>query len=77
MATAQFDGINLTTPRFPIPELPTFLKRQEHGINPHPCEQFNAHGATQSGLTFKTTFPHEEKFQQSIDWASFQPCPAT
>jgi hypothetical protein len=36
-----------------------------------------ANGATQFAFTFKTVFPPDEKFQQSIDWSSFQPCPAT
>jgi hypothetical protein len=36
-----------------------------------------AHGATQFAFTFKTVFPADEEFQQSIDWGSFQPCPAT
>jgi len=37
----------------------------------------DAHGPTQFAFTFKTTFPPDENFQQSIDWSSFQPCPAT
>jgi len=36
-----------------------------------------AHGPNQFAFTFRTIFPPDEKFQQSIDWASFQPCPAT
>jgi Domain of unknown function (DUF3291) len=36
-----------------------------------------AHGATQFAFTFKAVFPADEKFQQSIDWSSFHPCPAT
>jgi hypothetical protein len=34
-------------------------------------------GATQFAFTFNTVFPPDEEFQRSIDWASFQPCPAT
>ena len=37
----------------------------------------DVHGPTQFAFTFKTHFPPDEKFQQSIDWSSFQPCPAT
>jgi hypothetical protein len=37
----------------------------------------DAHGATEFAFTFKTIFPADAKFQQSIDWSSFQPCPAT
>lgn len=36
-----------------------------------------ANGPTQFAFTFKTIFPTDEQFQQSIDWSSFQPCPAT
>jgi len=36
-----------------------------------------AHGPTQFSFSFKTVFPPDEQFQQSIDWASFGPCPAT
>jgi hypothetical protein len=36
----------------------------------------DAHGPTQFAFTFKTVFPPDEQFQQSIDWSSFQPCPA-
>jgi len=35
------------------------------------------HGPTQFAFTFKATFPPDEEFQQTIDWSSFQPCPAT
>ncbi len=35
-----------------------------------------AHGPTQFAFTFKELFPPDEEFQQSIDWSSFQPCPA-
>lgn len=34
-------------------------------------------GATQFVFTFKAVFPPDKEFQQSIDWSSFQPCPAT
>jgi heme-degrading monooxygenase HmoA len=35
-----------------------------------------AHGPTEFAFTFKTIFAPDEGFQQSIDWSSFQPCPA-
>lgn len=35
------------------------------------------HGPTQFAFTFKHTFPPDEGFQNSIDWSSFVPCPAT
>ena len=37
----------------------------------------DAHGPTQFAFTFKSVFEPDEEFQQGIDWASFQPCPAT
>ncbi|SPE41703.1 conserved hypothetical protein [Candidatus Sulfopaludibacter sp. SbA3] len=36
----------------------------------------DAHGPTQFAFTFKQTFPPDEEFQETIDWASFLPCPA-
>jgi len=32
-------------------------------------------GPTQFAFTFHTVFPPDEKFQEAIDWASFEPCP--
>ena len=36
----------------------------------------DAHGPTQFAFTFKSVFEPDDEFQQGIDWASFQPCPA-
>ncbi len=36
----------------------------------------DANGPTQFAFTFKTVLPPDEEFQRSIDWSSFQPCPA-
>jgi len=36
----------------------------------------DAHGPTQFAFTFKKTFPPDEKFQRTIDWAGFAPCAA-
>ncbi len=36
----------------------------------------DTHGPTQFAFTFKSVFEPDEEFQQGIDWASFQPCPA-
>lgn len=36
----------------------------------------DAHGPTEFAFTFKTIFQPDEGFQRSIDWSSFQPCPA-
>lgn len=35
------------------------------------------HGPSQFAFTFKSLCPPDEEFQRGIDWASFQPCPAT
>jgi Domain of unknown function (DUF3291) len=37
----------------------------------------DAHGPTEFAFTLKSVFPPDEQFQRSIDWTSFQPCPAT
>ena len=34
------------------------------------------HGPTPFAFTFKTTFPPDEGFVQSVDWSAFQPCTA-
>jgi hypothetical protein len=34
------------------------------------------HGPTEFAFTFKTIFQPDEKFQHTIDWSSFEPCPA-
>lgn len=34
------------------------------------------YGPTQFAFTFKSVFALDEEFQRSIDWSSFQPCPA-
>ncbi len=35
-----------------------------------------AHGPAPFAFTFKTRFPPDEAFLQTIDWSSFEPCPA-
>jgi hypothetical protein len=39
-------------------------------------EYLQAHGPSEFAFTFQRTFPPDETFQGSIDWASFEPCPA-
>ena len=36
----------------------------------------DAHGPTPFAFTFKEPFPADEQYVNSIDWASFKPCPA-
>lgn len=35
------------------------------------------HGPTQFAFTFQSIFEPDDAYQREIDWASFQPCPAT
>ena len=51
-----------------IPSVDEAKKRLAH---------LDSHGPTQFAFTFKTVFQPDEEFQQSIDWSSFKPCPAT
>jgi hypothetical protein len=51
-----------------VPGVDEAKKRMEH---------LEAHGPTEFAFTFKTVFPADRKFQEGIDWGSFQPCPAT
>jgi hypothetical protein len=34
------------------------------------------YGPTEFAFSFKTIFQTDERFQQAIDWSSFEPCPA-
>jgi hypothetical protein len=36
----------------------------------------DAHGPTPFAFTFKKTFPPDEGYLRTIDWSSFDPCPA-
>lgn len=36
-----------------------------------------AHGPTEFAFNFKSVFPPDETFQQSINWSAFVPCPST
>ncbi len=36
----------------------------------------DAHGPTEYAFTFSAVFAPSDKYQQGIDWTSFQPCPA-
>jgi Domain of unknown function (DUF3291) len=36
----------------------------------------DVHGPSEFAFTFKKTFQPSERFQQAIDWSSFEPCPA-
>lgn len=51
-----------------IPSIDEAKKRLAH---------LEAHGPTEFAFTFKKVFQPDEDFQHSIDWSSFEPCPAT
>jgi hypothetical protein len=66
----KFDGVYVAlwwVPAGHTPGIDEAKKRIAH---------LDAHGPTQFAFTFKAIFPPDEEFQQGIDWASFQPCPA-
>jgi len=66
----KFSGSYLAlwwVPEGHIPSIDEAKKRVAH---------LDANGPTQFAFTFKTIFPADDAFQQSIDWSSFQPCPA-
>lgn len=37
----------------------------------------DSHGPSEFAFSFNAVFQPDEHFQQSIDWSSFEPCPAT
>jgi len=41
-----------------------------------PAAHLDQYGPTQFAFTFKTMVQPDEQFQQTIDWSSFEPCPA-
>lgn len=66
----KFSGIYMALWWVPVGHIPSVdeaTKRLEH---------LEKHGPTQFAFTFKTVFQPEDEFQRSIDWASFEPCPA-
>jgi len=66
----KFSGVYMAlwwVPAGHIPGLDEAKKRLAH---------LEAHGPTEFAFTFNTMFPPDERFQQTIDWNSFQPCPA-
>ena len=68
---SKFAGVYLAlwwVPEGHIPGIDEARKRIAH---------LEAHGPTQFAFTFKTVYSPDESFQGTIDWSSFQPCPAT
>lgn len=67
----KFEGAYIAlwwVPPAHIPSIDEAKKRLAH---------LEEHGPTEFAFTFKQVFPPNETFQQSIDWSSFAPCPAT
>jgi len=66
----QFSGVYAAlwwVPAGHIPGIDEAKKRLAH---------LSEHGPSQYAFTFKTIFQPDEEYQRSIDWASFEPCPA-
>ena len=66
----QFAGVSLAlwwVPAGHVPGIDEAKKRLAH---------LEEHGPTQFAFPFKSEFQPDEEYQRSIDWASFQPCPA-
>ncbi|HEX2712709.1 MAG TPA: DUF3291 domain-containing protein [Candidatus Acidoferrales bacterium] len=66
----QFAGVYVALWWVPVGHLPGIDEAKKR------LAYLHAHGPTEFAFTFKTVFPPDEVFQQSIDWSSFQPCPA-
>lgn len=65
-----FDGVYAALwwiPAGHVPGIDEARKRIAH---------LDAHGPTEFAFTFKSTFTANPRFQESIDWAAFEPCPA-
>lgn len=68
---SKFDGTYLALWWVPVGHIPGIDEAKKR------LAHLEAHGPTQFAFNFKNVFPPDESFQQAIDWASFQPCPAT
>ena len=66
----KFSGTYLALWWVPVGHIPSIDEAKKR------VAHLDANGPTQFAFTFKTIFPADDAFQQSIDWSSFQPCPA-
>jgi len=66
----KFSGTYLALWWVPVGHLPSIDEAKKR------VAHLDANGPTQFAFTLKTIFPPDDGFQQSIDWSSFQPCPA-
>ena len=66
----KFDGIYSALWWVPLGHLPGVDEAKKR------LAYLDAHGPTQFAFTFKTVFPPDAEYQRTIDWSSFEPCPA-
>ena len=66
----RFAGIYLALWWVPVGHIPGIDEAKKR------LAHLDQYGPTQFAFTFKTMVPPDEQFQQTIDWSSFEPCPA-
>ena len=66
----RFAGIYLALWWVPVGHIPGIDEAKKR------LAHLDQHGPTQFAFTFKTMVQPDEQFQQTIDWSSFEPCPA-
>jgi hypothetical protein len=66
----KFVGVYLALWRVPVGHTPGIDEAKRR------LAHLEKYGPTEFAFTFKNVFEPDEKFQQGIDWSSFEPCPA-
>jgi hypothetical protein len=66
----RFAGIYLALWWVPVGHIPGIDEAKKR------LAHLDQYGPTQFAFTFKTIVQPDEQFQQTIDWSSFEPCPA-
>lgn len=66
----RFAGIYLALRWVPVGHIPGIDEAKKR------LAHLDQYGPTQFAFTFKTMVQPDEQFQQTIDWSSFEPCPA-
>jgi hypothetical protein len=66
----RFAGIYLALWWVPVGHIPGIDEAKKR------LAHLDQHGPTQFAFTFQTMVQPDEQFQQTIDWSSFEPCPA-
>ena len=67
----QFAGVSVALWWVPVGHIPGMDEAKKR------LAHLEEHGPTQFAFAFQTIFQPDEEYQRGIDWASFQPCPAT